>query len=325
MSGSTAKAGNKYVIPAAILVIIVVAVGAGLYLATGSTSSSTTSTGGSSTVIQIVAAQNFWGNLASQLAGTHGNVTSIVSDPNTDPHEYQTNPANARAIANAKLVIVNGAGYDTWAQTLISASNTPGQTVINAQNTIGLAGQSNLNPHFWYSPYYVNDTVHAIFKALVAIDPTDTTYFHQNYVTLNSSLWTSYMVREVAIKQQFAGHPVAATEDIFVYMANATGLKVVSPPEFMAAVAEGNDPAAQDVASFQQLIRGGNTTSNVLVVNLQTVTPLTQSIKALAAQNQIPVIGVTETIQPPDLSFQNWMSAELVSLQNALNAQALGK
>jgi zinc/manganese transport system substrate-binding protein len=327
MSGSTGKSGNKYVIPAAVIVILlVVGVGAGVYLTRGSTSSSSTSLSGTSsnTVINIVAAENFWGSLVSQIAGTHGNVTSVVSDPNTDPHEYQSNPANARAIANAKFVIINGADYDTWAQALINASNTPGQTILNVQNTIGLAGQSDLNPHFWYSPYYVNDTVHAMYKDLVAIDPTDATYFHQNYAALNSSLWTSYMSREVSIKQQYAGHPVASTESIFVYMANATGLKVVSPPAFMSAVAEGNDPAAQDVAAFQQLMEAGNSTVNVLVYNEQTVTPLTQSIKALAAANEIPITGVTETIQPPDLSFQNWMGTELASLQNALNAQALG-
>ena len=331
MSGSTSKPRNKYVVPAAVIVILLlVAVGAGLYLSKGSTSSSTSNTssssgGGSNTLVPVVAAENFWGSLVGQLGGTRVNVTSIVSDPNTDPHEYQSAPANAIAIANAKFVIINGADYDTWAQALINASNTKGQTVLDVQDTIGLAGQSNLNPHFWYSPYYVNDTVHAMYKDLVAIDPTDTTYFKQNYAALNSSLWTSYMQREAQIKQQFAGRPVAATEDIFVYMANATGLKVVSPPGFMSAVAEGNDPAAQDVATFQQLLQGGNSAVSVLVYNEQTVTPLTQNIKALATSNQIPVIGVTETIQPPDLSFQNWMSAEVASLQNALNAAALGQ
>jgi len=323
----TAKGGNKFLLPAAIIVIIlVVGVAAGLYLTGGSKSSSTSSSNsGSSTVIQVVAAENFWGSLVSQLGGTHVNVTSVVSDPNTDPHDYSSNPANAIAFANAKLVIINGALYDTWAQALINASNTPGQTVLNVQNTIGLAGQSDLNPHFWYSPYYVNDTVHAMYKDLVAIDPTDTTYFHQQYATLNSSLWTSYMKSEAAIKQNYSGLPVASTESIFVYMANATGLKVVSPPAFMQAVAEGNDPAAQDVATFQQLLQGGNRTVHVLVYNEQTVSPLTQSMKALAAQNQIPVIGVTETIQPPNVAFQTWMGAEIIDLQNALNAGALGQ
>jgi len=324
MSGSTAKAGNKYVVPAAVIVILlVVGVAAGVYLTRGPTSSTGTSSSdsgastGSNNLINVVAAENFWGSLVSQLGGTHVNVTSIVSDPNTDPHQYESNPSNARAVANAKLVI-------TWCQKLINASNTPGQSILTVQDAIGLAGKSDLNPHFWYSPYYVNDTVHAMYKDLVAIDPTDSAYFHQNYAALNSSLWTSYMSREVAIKTQFGGHPVAATEDIFVYMANASGLKVVSPDGFMVAVAEGNDPPAQDVATFQQLMMMGNSTVNVLVYNQQTVSPVTQQIKSLAAQNQIPVIGVTETIQPPDLSFQTWMGNEVATLENALNSQALG-
>jgi zinc/manganese transport system substrate-binding protein len=92
----------------------------------------------------------------------------------------------------------------------------------------------------------------------------------------------------------------------------------------MQAVAEGNDPPAQSVAAMENLMNGGNSSVRVLVYNEQTVTPLTQNIKALAAQNQIPTIGVTETIQPPNTLFQVWMGAELIALQDALNAQALG-
>ena len=274
-------------------------------------------------MIQIVAAENFWGSLVSQLGGTHANVTSIVSDPNTDPHEYESNPANAIAITNAQLVIVNGAGYDTWALDIISAESTPNQIVLNVQELINQSVDAN--PHFWYSPYYVNDTVAAMYKDLVKIDPTDTAYFHQQYASLNSSLWESYMSLEAQIKHAYSGAPVASTESIFVYMANATGLDVVSPVAFMQAVAEGNDPPAQSIVQFEQLLDGGNSSVRVLVYNEQTVTPLTQTIKALAAQNQIPTIGVTETIQPPTVTFQVWMQAELINLQNALNAQALGQ
>jgi zinc/manganese transport system substrate-binding protein len=288
-----------------------------------STSSNTTSASSNSKPIQVVAAENFWGSLVSQLGGTHVNVTSIVSNPNTDPHEYEANPSNAIAIANAKLVIVNGAGYDTWALDLIAASNTPGQVVLNVQKLISQS--MGANPHFWYSPYYVNDTVKAMYNDLVSIDLGDKAYYTQQYAALNASLWSSYMSYEVQIKQEYAGAPVASTESIFIYMANATGLDVVSPVGFMEAVSEGNDPSAQDTATMEQLMEGGNSTVHVLVYNEQTVTPLTQTIKALAAQYEIPTVGVTETIQPPSVSFQVWMGAELIALQDALNAQALGQ
>jgi zinc/manganese transport system substrate-binding protein len=304
----------------AIVMVLVAGTAVGLYVTSRSTTSTTSS---GSREIQVVAAENFWGSLASQLGGSHVNVTSIVSDPNADPHEYESNVADAKLVSDANFVIVNGAGYDTWALDLLASSNSPNRVVLNVQQLIGQT--IDANPHFWYSPYYVNDTVKAVYNDLVSIDPVDKAYFHQQYANLNASLWQGYMSREVEIKQQFAGAPVAATEDIFVYMANATGLDVLSPPGFMQAVAEGNDPSAQDVAAMQQLMEGGNSTVRVLVYNQQTVTPLTQNIKLLATQNGIPVIGVTETIQPPDTTFQTWMGAELIALQNALNAEALGK
>jgi zinc/manganese transport system substrate-binding protein len=311
------------IIAAVLAVIIVGGVGAGLYLAEQPASSTVTTTPSSGSVIQVVAAENFWGNLVSQLGGTHVNVTSIVSDPNTDPHEYESNPANAIAITDARFVIVNGAGYDTWALDIISAENTPNQVVLNVQELINQS--ISANPHFWYSPYYVNDTVAAMYRDLVSVDPADSAYFYQQYASLNASLWQSYMSREVAIKQEYAGTPVASTESIFVYMANATGLDVISPPAFMQAVSEGNDPPAASVATMEQLMEGGNGTVHVLVYNEQTVTPLTQTIKGLASQYQIPIVGVTETIQPPNTAFQVWMGSELIDLQNALNAPALAQ
>jgi zinc/manganese transport system substrate-binding protein len=278
-------------------------------------------TNSSGTVIQVVAAENFWGSLVKQLGGIRANVTSIVSDPNTDPHEYESNPEDARLITNAQFVIVNGAGYDTWALDILSAESTPNQVVLNVQELINQPVTAN--PHFWYSPYYTNDTVAAMYRDLVAIDPADTSYFHQQYANLNASLWSEYMSLEVEIKNTFGGLPVASTESIFVYMANATGLDVVSPPAFMQAVAEGNDPPAQSVAQMENLMTGGNSSVRVLVYNLQTVTPLTEYVKGLAAECGIPTIGVTETIQPPGTTFQAWMQTELNYLYNALNQPAL--
>ena len=303
-----------YVVVGILVAVIIVATLAGLYLSNYKPSSTANSK------IQVVAAENFWGSLISQLGGTHVSVVSIVSDPNADPHEYESNTANAQAIANAKLVIVNGEGYDDWALHLISASNTPNQVVLNIQHLVNQP--DGANAHMWYSPYFVNDTVNAMYKDLISIDPSNTAYYTQQYTALNASLGV-YNARESEIKQQFAGTKVASTETIFEYMANATGLDLVSPQEFMKAVAEGNDPPAQSIVEFQQLL--DNKSVSVLVYNQQTVTPLTESIKALAAQQGIPIVGVTETIQPPDVSFQDWMNAELITLQNALNAQALGK
>ncbi len=306
---------TAYIIATVLVVVIVLAAFVGIYLS-GNPNTNSNST---SNVIKVVAAENFWGSLVTQLGGKYVNVTSIVTDPNADPHEYESNAADAIAIANAQFVIVNGAGYDTWALQLISASNSPHQVVLNVQEQINQP--IGANPHFWYSPYYVNDTVAAMYKDLCSIDPSATSYFTQQYTALKASLGV-YNERINEIKQQFAGVKVASTESIFVYLANATGLDLVSPPAFMEAVAEGNDPPAQSIVQFDNLVTNG--TISMLVYNEQTVTPLTQSIKALAAQYNIPIVGVTETIQPSDVAFQVWMNAELLSIQNALNSKALG-
>ena len=310
-------------IATAIIIAVVVLTGANVSQPQNTQNTISSVTSQSSTKIQIVAAENFWGSLVSQLGGTHVQVLSVVSDPNADPHEYESNTADAQAIANANFIIINGAGYDDWAAKIIAASNNPNQKVLNVADLLGK--KEGDNPHFWYNPVYVNETVNKMYSDLVATDPTNTVYYTQQYASLNASLG-QYNNRINEIKQQFHGTRVASTESIFEYLADAAGLDLVSPPEFMKAVAEGNDPPAQSVVQFQQLLQGqsnGNVT--VLVYNEQTVTPLTQSIKALAAKEGIPIVGVTETIQPSDAMFQDWMNAQLLSLQNALNAQALGK
>ncbi len=245
------------------------------------------SSSNSTSKVQIVAAENFWGSLVSQLGGTHVQVLSIVTDPNADPHEYESNTADAQAIANANYVLVNGAGYDDWAIKLIGASNNPNQKVLNVAELLGK--KEGDNPHFWYDPVYVNKTVAQMYSDLVSTDPNNAAYYKQQYANLNASLG-QYNVRIDEIKQKFAGTRVAATESIFAYLANATGLDLVSPPAFMGSVAEGNDPPAQSIVQFQQQLEGQGGNVTVLVYNEQTITPLTQSIKALAVKRTFQLL-----------------------------------
>jgi len=270
--------------------------------------------------IQIVAAENFWGSLVSQIGGTHVKVLSIVSDPNADPHEYESNTENARAFAMADYIVVNGAGYDSWANKLIGAGIKSDCKILNVAELLGK--KEGDNPHFWYDPDYVNMTVKQMKEDLISIDPANAAYYEQNYANLQLSL-SKYQNRTMEIKQQFEGTKVAATESIFAYLANATGLDLVSPPAFTQAVAEGNDPPAESIVQFETQLKSKNV--SVLVYNQQTVTPITNNMKKLATEEGIPLIGITETIQPPDVSFQDWMNSELISLQNSLNLKALGK
>jgi zinc/manganese transport system substrate-binding protein len=309
------------------VIVVVAIVGLGFLVFNHGSIASPTSTGdigAGGTVLQVVAAENFWGSLVSQIGGTHVQVLSIVSDPNADPHEYESNAADARAVATANYVIENGAGYDSWMDKLLSASNGSGsasvQKVLNVADLVGVPNGGN--PHLWYNPAYVNAAAVQMEQDLIALDPADTSYYQAQYATLQANL-AEYQGRIATIKQQYPGVEVASTESIFQYLAAAAGLDLVSPPAFIDAVAEGNDPPASSIVTFENQLKSGSI--RVLVYNEQTVTPLTENMKALAAADGIPVIGVTETIQPPDATFEEWMNAQIIDLQNALNAQQLGQ
>ena len=267
--------------------------------------------------LQAVATENFWGSLLAQLAGPHARVISIVSDPNADPHEYESSAGTAREFADADYVVINGAGYDTWSARLLAASVNPHRKVLDVARLLGK--QAGDNPHFWYDPTDVNQVVARMEQDLSALDPAHAAYYRQRHQTLQSAL-TQYQDRLAAIKRQFAGTKVAATEDIFAYLAQAAGLNLISPPAFMQAVAEGNEPPAQSIIAFQDQLKRREPA--VLVYNQQTVTPLTRSMEQLAKEEGLPVVGITETVQPPDALFQDWMNSEVVSLQNALSARA---
>ncbi|HEV2449051.1 MAG TPA: zinc ABC transporter substrate-binding protein [Thermoplasmata archaeon] len=284
--------------------------------------------------IKIVAAENFWGNLVGQLGGNLTSVLSIVSDPNADPHEYDANTSDAAAVATANFVIVNGVGYDDWALKLLSASNSPGQEILNVGTLNGVFVDGGIvtgNPHMWYDPVYVNHTLLALYSDLVAIQPQSRAAFQADFASLNTSdggasqgvSIDQLYARANQIKTEFQGTVVASTESVFVYLANYTGLDLISPQEFMKAVAEGNDPPAASVALFQCQVQGGYV--KVLIYNVQTDTPVTTTIKALAPNNNVTTTFVSETIQPPGTSFQNWMYGEYSNLLNALNAERLAR
>jgi len=271
-------------------------------------------------IIQVVAGENFWGSIATQLGGTHANVFSVVSDPNADPHEFESNTGDARAFAQANYVILNGAGYDTWGQKLLDANPVSGRKVFNIADLLGK--KEGDNPHFWYDPDYVELVIKQITRDYQSLDPADAAYFSQQQTAFENSI-IPYYQRIASIKQSFGGTKIGGTESIVVYLANALGLDLISPPEFMNAVAEGNDPPAQTVAEFQQQI--SQKEISVLVYNIQTATAVTTNLKQLADQQDIPVVGISETMEPPDSTFQEWQDAQFVTLQNALNASALTK
>ena len=270
---------------------------------------------GQSGVIDVVAAENFWGSLVSQLGGSHVRVISIVADPNTDPHDYESSASAARNVAGADYVIQNGAGYDDWMSKLLAASPNPARRVFNVGAYLGK--RPGDNPHLWYNPDYVTAAENHIEADLKVLDPRGKAYFTGRRKATDAA-FAGVRAQLAQIRRTDAGRRVASTESIFIYLARYLGLKLVSPPDFMNAVSEGNDPPAASVAQFTRQLSARQ--AGVLVYNEQTATALTTGMRELAQRNRVPVVGVTEIIQPPEASFERWFSGELTALRRALDA-----
>ncbi len=262
--------------------------------------------------IVVVAAENFYGDIVGQIAGDHVALTSILSDPNADPHEYESSARNAAAVANARLVIQNGLGYDTFIDHLIKASPNPHRTLIIV---VHLTGHRNGdNPHLWYDPSTMPKVAQAVVDFLVQIDPGSATSYRDRHRLFQRSLGP--LTQKIAsLKARRAGTPVAATEPVFNYMAEAIGLNVVTPMAFQKAIEEGQDPPAAAIAQMEDQLRKHQV--KALLYNTQTISPITTRVQQLARQVGLPVVGVSET-EPPGKSYQQWMLGQLDALDGAL-------
>jgi zinc/manganese transport system substrate-binding protein len=218
------------------------AVPVALALAGCSTSPGTATAGssGSSTLIQVVAAENFWGSLAQQLGGSHVKVTSIINNPDADPHDCEPAAADGRAIAAAKLVIINGVGYDAWAGKLADANPSSARTTVTVGDLAG--AKEGDNPHRWYNPDDVRKVIDQITADYKKIDPADSGFFDTQHDMVLSTNLKAYFDTIAQIKTDYAGTPVGASESIFAMLSPALGLSLLTPPSFLTAVSEGSDP-----------------------------------------------------------------------------------
>jgi zinc/manganese transport system substrate-binding protein len=275
---------------------------------------------GSSGPIQVVAAENFWGSIAAQVGGSHVHVTSIIVDPNADPHSYGPTAADARTVADAQYVIVNGAGYDPWADQLLQANPASGRKELNVGDFNGK--HEGDNPHMWYNPDYVTAVANKIRDDLKAIDPADAAAFDQSAQAFLTTGLKQYHDLIAAIKAKYSGVPVGATESIFSYLAPALGVNLITPYSYLKAVSESQPISAADEAAVEQQIRQKQI--KILVYNSQNTPNNIQTLITLAKANNIPVATITETLTPATASYQDWQSAQLQGIQTAL-AQATGK
>ena len=261
--------------------------------------------------VKVVAAENFYGDIVSQLGGSLVTVTSILSDPNVDPHEYETNVATAKLIASADLIVENSGGYDDWMDKLASASGKP-RRLVKAYDLAPTKLPEN--EHVWYQPQNVRALAVALSAELKRLLPQDTAALDARLKAFLERLKT-VDDKIAALKGKFFGVPVALTETIYLYQTGPLGLNVLTPFAFQKAVAEGDDPPAAQAVLAENQIRNGQV--KALIFNTQTSTPATAKLLDLAKKASIPVVAVTETM-PVGETYQSWMLKQLSALERAL-------
>ncbi len=264
--------------------------------------------------IVVVAAENFWGNVAAQIGGSHVAVTSIISDPNVDPHLYQSDPRDAALVTNAQLVIENGLGYDDFVDDILATGGRSGRHVLTVANAVGVTG-SDPNPHIWYWTARLPLVAAAIAAQLEAIDPAHRASYAAGARRFDASL-RPLLATIAEIKAAYAGTKIAYTERVPGYLVDAAGLVLGTPASFSQAIEDGNDPSPADTEAFDRDLTSHAV--KVLLYNSQVVDAQTTQIKQLATTAGIPIVGVSETMPPSYRDFQAWQLAQDRALLAAL-------
>jgi zinc/manganese transport system substrate-binding protein len=261
--------------------------------------------------IAIVAAENFYGDVAKQIGGPDVTVDSILNNPDQDPHLFEVSPSVGRNVSAARIVIYNGIDYDPWMRTLLRAARSANRQVIVVADLIGK--KTGDNPHIWYDPATMLALANTLSTALIADDPDHGTAYRQRLQRFEASM-QPIQAKIADLRQRLAGTPVIATEPVFGYMFRALGMTVRDMP-FQMAVMNNTEPGASDVAAFENDLKTHQV--RLLVYNSQATDPIAARMKRLAAASHVPVVGATET-EPAGMTYQSWMLSELDAVDRAL-------
>ncbi|HET7879279.1 MAG TPA: zinc ABC transporter substrate-binding protein [Acetobacteraceae bacterium] len=261
--------------------------------------------------ISIVAAENVYGDVARQVAGPDAKVSSVLSNPDQDPHLFEASASVARLLSGAAIVVYNGAGYDPWMTKLLGATLAAGRSVIVVADLVHW--REGGNPHLWYDPPTMPTFARALAAELAQRDPEHRGDYATRLASFLGSL-DPLAARIASLRQRLEGAPVTATEPVFGLMAAALGLSIRNE-RLQVAVMNNAEPRASDVAAFETDLRSHAV--RLLLFNSQATSAAAQRLVRIARQSGVPVVGVTETL-PAGQSYQAWMAAELDAVDRAL-------
>ncbi len=261
--------------------------------------------------VSVVAAENFYGDVAQQVGGADVSVTSILNNPDEDPHLFEASPSVARAMSVAHIVIYNGVGYDPWVAKLLGATRSADRRIIVVGELIGK--KAGDNPHIWYDPTTMLAFAQTMADDLSTVDPAHREDYEKRLAHFRQSIGP-LQVKIAMLRERLAGTPVTATEPVLGYMFAMLGMTVRNN-SFQLAVMNNTEPSASDIAAFENDLKSRKV--KLLAYNNQAFDPIAAHMMELAKVSYIPVVGAAET-EPPGKSYQEWMAAELNALDHAL-------
>ena len=277
-------------------------------LATGCSATGASIGASSGGKIVAVGAENQYASVISSVGGKYVQVSAIESNPNTDPHTFEASASVAQTVSQAKLIVQNGLGYDSYMDKIESAAPSDGRKVIVVQQLLGLP-DSTPNPHLWYRPSTMPAVAKAVAAALAAIQPAHAAYFRAHAAAFSRSLQPWYQAI-AKFKAAYPGTPVATTEPVGDYMLQAAGTRNLTPYAFQADIMNGVDPSPQYVSLQNNLFAQHKV--KVFLYNQQVTDSLTASFLATAHRYGVPVT------MPAGYDYQSWMLAEVHALQRAV-------
>jgi zinc/manganese transport system substrate-binding protein len=300
--------------PGAVTRLLLVAglLAAGLTVTTFSTRPA--SAGAKAGLIVAIGAENEYANVLSQIGGKYVSVSAILKNPNTDPHTFEASPSVAEEVATAQLIVQNGVGYDSFMNNIEAASPNSKRELIVAQHVLDLPTDTP-NPHLWYKPTTMPAVAKAMVKDLDKLAPSHSAYFASNLAAFDASL-DPWLTAIAAFKSKYPHTPVAVTEPVADYLLQAMGADILTPFVFQADIMNGVDPAPEDITLEESFFTKHEV--KLFCYNQQVVDSLTTSIRQIATNAHVPVVGVYETMPTPGFDYQTWMLAETKAIESAV-------
>lgn len=263
--------------------------------------------------VVVVVSVDQWGDMAKELGGACARVTTVLGGSSGDPHDYEPTPADIKRFGDARVVVLNGAGYDAWADKAVATWGRH-PLVVDAGRVVGR--DEGANPHLWYDPASVVAVAAATTAALQQAAPEAAGYFDERATAWQQEL-QPFRDEVETVRSVAAGRTYAATEPVFDDLAVALGLRDVTPPGYHNAAANESEPAPGDIGELLRALADGDV--DVLIVNSQTEGAVPHQLRRAAEAARVPVVEVTETVAPGADGFVDWQVGQLRALAGALS------